>query len=125
MKAAHKNKVKKIVITGSVSSIAYGHAPNKTWFDEDDWSVLETCDAYSKSKTLAEKAAWDYVNNLPEAEKFDIVMLCPSHILGPNLNSAWFSSGELVKGMMLGYLPMLPKVNFPVVDVRNVAEAHV
>ena len=50
--------------------------------------MAEECDAYSKSKTLAEKAAWDYVDNLPEDEKFAVATVNPGFVTGPNLNAA-------------------------------------
>ena len=82
------------------------------------------CQAYSKSKTLAEKAAWDFMSNLPEEERIPIVTINPGFILGPNLNAAGFSSGDVVKKILLGKFPGMPKVQFATVDVRDCATAH-
>ena len=79
---------------------------------------------YYKSKTLAEKAAWDYQANLPEAERFEIVTMCPGFIMGPSICSGdGFSEGWLKK-MLDGSFPKVPRTNFSFVDVRDVALAH-
>ena len=70
---------------------------------------------------LAEKAAWDFVESLPEDEKFAVITVNPGFIVGPNLNAAQFSSGDVIRDMMTGKIPMLPKIKMPTVDVRNVA----
>jgi len=57
-------------------------------FSGDDWSIVDALDPYSKSKTLAEKAAWDFVKNLPDGEKFELATVNPGLIVGPNLNTA-------------------------------------
>ena len=67
LKAAYKHKVKRVVITSSLSAIMMKNPENvKDKFDENDWSDLEACSAYDKSKTLAERAAWEYLYSLPE-----------------------------------------------------------
>ena len=77
-----------------------------------------------KSKTLAEKAAWDFVATLDKGDKFELVTINPGFIVGPNLNSAHFSSGDMIKQIMMGEMPGLPKIQMPVVDVRDCATAH-
>src|SRR4051794_3526943 len=81
MRAALKHKVKRVVITSSVMSIMVGQG-DKTC-TEDDWSILTECHAYEKSKTMAEKAAWDFISGLPKHEKFELVTINPSMLLGP------------------------------------------
>ena len=62
MRAAHKYKVKRVVVTSSVASIMVQLQINaKASYNEDNWSDLQACKAYDKSKTLAEKAAWDFL----------------------------------------------------------------
>ena len=86
MKAAHKNKVKRVVFTSSLSAIMMKNPENlKDVLDENDWSDLEACSAYDKSKTMAEKAAWEYFYSLPEEERFEMVSINPVFILGPSL----------------------------------------
>lgn len=85
LKGARRHGAKRVVITSSVVSIHCTRDPYKKCFDELDWSDLSVANAYEKSKTLAEKAAWDYVKQLPENEKFELVAINPGFILGPNL----------------------------------------
>ncbi len=76
MKAAHKNKVKKVVITSSIAAIVGGNDDSDKVFTEEDWTDLteEGMATYFKSKTLAEKAAWDFVANLPHEERIPLVI---------------------------------------------------
>jgi nucleoside-diphosphate-sugar epimerase len=86
LRAAHKHKVKRVVITSSLSAIVMKNPENlKDRYNEEDWSDLEACSAYDKSKTLAEKAAWNFVYSLPEEERFEFVSINPVFILGPAL----------------------------------------
>ena len=73
---------------------------------------------------LAERAAWDFVADLPPQEKIELATINPGFILGPNLNEATFTSGDFLKGVLLGTQPGLPRVHMPMVDVREVADAH-
>ena len=94
MRAAHQHKVKRVVITSSVASIMYKAPANvKESYNEEDWSDLEICKAYEKSKTLAEKSAWDFLHALPPSEQFELVTINPSLILGPSLVQTDFTSG--------------------------------
>ena len=85
---------------------------------------MPTCSAYSKSKTLAEQAAWDFLKNLPENEKFALSTINPGLIVGPNLNTAKFTSGDIIKKVMMGEFPGMPRVIMSCVEVRDVARAH-
>lgn len=125
MRAAHKHKVKRVVITSSVASIIVNksHTGDHV-FTESDWSDPKACGAYEKSKTMAEKAAWDFLDSLPESERPELVTINPSLILGPNLVTGDFTSGEIIKKIMLSKLPGMPVIQFPIVDVREVAMAH-
>lgn len=73
---------------------------------------------------MAEKAAWDYIAALPDGEKFELAVINPGFIIGPNLNSAHFSSGDVIKNFMLGGFPMVPQMSMPMIDVRDCAVAH-
>jgi nucleoside-diphosphate-sugar epimerase len=88
---------------------------------EDDWSEPEFCKAYEKSKTLAEKAAWEYLHGLPQEEKFELVTINPVLILGPSLVNTDFTSGLIIKKLMDGKYPGMPKIMMPIVDVRDCA----
>ena len=68
----------------------------KEIYTEDDWTDVTAVGAYEKSKTLAEKAAWEFVHSLPEAERFELVTINPVLIMGPSLIPGDFSSGAVV-----------------------------
>jgi nucleoside-diphosphate-sugar epimerase len=124
LRAAHKHKIKRVVVTSSLSSIVMKNANNvKDIYDENDWSDLEACSAYDKSKTMAERAAWDYLFSLPEEERFELVCINPVFILGPALVPPE-SSTLAVKHLMEGKFPFLPKVMLVLVDIRECAMAH-
>jgi nucleoside-diphosphate-sugar epimerase len=80
-----------VVITSSIAAICHGHDPKYPVYNETHWSDLEFLQekgleylgGYCLSKTLAEKAAWDYQKELPEAERFEIVCINPCLVVGP------------------------------------------
>lgn len=80
--------------------------------------------AYSLSKLLAEKAAWDYQKSLPEGERFELTTVNPGLVLGEALVGKGFASGEVITDIMVGKNPGQPRVMFPTVDVKEVAQAH-
>jgi nucleoside-diphosphate-sugar epimerase len=125
LRAAHKHKVKRVVITSSGLTV-YTRKPEnqKELYNEEDWSDIEVCGPYEKSKIMAERAAWDFLDSLPEAERFELTVIIPTLILGPPLVEGDFYSGFHLKNMLLGLWPGVPKVMMAVVDVRNVAHAH-
>lgn len=124
LRAAHKFRVKRVVFTSSLSAVVMKNQENlKDVYDERDWSDLEACSAYDKSKTLAEKAAWDYLYSLPEEERFEFVSINPVFILGPALVPS-DSSPTAIKMIMQGKIPFVPKVMLVLVDVRECALAH-
>eukprot|EP00347_Sterkiella_histriomuscorum_P002260 403368849 len=125
VRAAHKNRVKRVVITSSVAAIMMQtEKTSKEQYTEEDWSNLEGIQPYEKSKTLAERAAWDFVNGLPDDEKFELVTINPSLILGPAIVQSDFTSGQVIRKLLNGDFPGVPRINFPLVDVRDVALAH-
>jgi len=126
MRAAKEFGVKRVVITSSIAAI-YPQKPenSKEAYTEKDWADLTVASAYEKSKAMAEKAAWDFVAALPENERFEVVTINPSMIMGPALIMGDFTSGIMAKKIMDAAFPGMPKIYMSVVDVRNVAEAHV
>lgn len=123
--AATRGGVKRVVLTSSIAAVAYGHRDNsERAFTEDDWSVVENCDPYQKSKTLAERFAWDYVRALPADQRFELAVINPGFVLGPLLDADVQTSSELVKRMLRRELPGCPQLGFAVVDVRDVALMH-
>ena len=132
VKACKTHGVKRCVITGSCVSIRYGYAkddperPSDNVFDERHWTKTQTAGLhpYITSKTLAEKAAWDYQASLPEAEKFELITILPSAILGPVITSGDSTSEFLVKGVMNSANPELEKKFLGMNDVRDCALCH-
>jgi len=124
MSACAKAKIEKLVLTSSVAAIQVGHVA-KIDFDESDWSITENCPPYPKSKTLAERAAWDFIGRLPEQHKFSLTVLNPALVTGPMLSDDIGTSNELIFQMISGGMPACPRLHMGVIDVRDVAKAHV
>ncbi len=117
--------VSRFVQTSSSAAIAYGHPAAKTDFDERDWTNLDTPGVapYAKSKTVAERAARDWVAaNAPELE---FCSINPVAVFGPVTSDDLSTSVEIVKRMIEGAVPMIPQLGIGVVDVRDVARLHV
>lgn len=121
--------MKRISITSSVMAIIgvdWDQAPDV--FTENHWSIPDQQPtAYGKSKTLAERAAWAFVNAMPEDERIELTTVCPSLIIGPTKVAKGFASGKIMDLFMNGTLPggRLPQIMAGLVDVREVATAHV
>lgn len=124
LRAARAAGVRRVVITSSVAAIGYGHPPRDKPFDEADWTNLEGADVqpYPKSKTLAERAAWDFVAR--EGNGLELSVINPAGIFGPALGPDFSGSIEIVKSLLDGAMPAVPRVYFGVVDVRDVADLH-
>jgi len=124
LKAARDAGVRRVVMTSSVAAIAYGHGPGEHHFTERDWTRLETpgIPAYVQSKTIAERAARDWVAR--EGGGLEFCTVNPSVVLGPVASADYSASVFLVQSLLQGKLPALPRIGFGVVDVRDVAELH-
>lgn len=120
--AKNASKIKKVVLTSSMAAIAYGH--NKQLCTPEDWTdTTQNVGAYVKSKTIAEKAAWDFINN---ENSFSMTTINPGMVFGPVLSDDIDgASAELLSKMINGKFPALPDAYFTVVDVRDVAKLHV
>ncbi len=121
LRAAHRAGVKRVVLTSSFASIGYGRMLKRP-YDERDWTdpAAPGLAAYPKSKTLAEKAAWDFVDR--EGQGLELSVVNPVGIFGPLLGPDLSASILLVKTMLEGRLWALPRLMFGVVDVRDVAD---
>ena len=123
LRAARDAGVRRVVLTSSFAAIGYGHPPRPTPFDETAWTdTTAPVSAYVKSKTLAERAAWDFVS--AEGGGMELTAVNPVAILGPVLGRDYASSILLVRRMLDGEVPALPRVLFGIVDVRDVADLH-
>ena len=122
LKFAKKHSVKKVVLTSSVAAISSGHT--KKQFSEEDWSkVDQPIPAYPKSKALAEKKAWDLINNSNKKTKLTVIN--PAGVIGPSLTSEVSSTQLIISGLVNGKIPINLPIHIGYVDVRDVALAHV
>lgn len=117
--------VTRFVQTSSVAAIAYGHGDRTGSYTEADWSDATdpSVNAYARSKTIAERAARDWV--AAEGGGLEFVSVNPSAVLGPVLSADYSTSIEFVKRLMDGSVPGFPRLGFAVVDVRDLADLHV
>ncbi|KAL8595902.1 hypothetical protein ACOMHN_018214 [Nucella lapillus] len=117
--------VKRVVLTSSCVAVNWSNTPTDKVHTEEDWSDTEALDAYAKSKTLAEKAAWDFIKELPDEDKIELAVINPAYVMGPVLHGSQCTSMEIIKRLLERSMPACPKLNFAVVDVRDVAAAHI
>jgi dihydroflavonol-4-reductase len=112
-------------MTSSFAAIGYGVPPRDQPFTEEDWSNPDGdgVSAYAKSKTLAERAAWDFIAG--EGSGLELAVVNPVGVMGPVLGADFSTSIQLVKRLLDGAMPGLPRVAFGIVDVRDVADLHV
>lgn len=116
--------VRRFVMTSSMAAIAYGHE-GRSRFTEADWTDVNAREIYPyvKSKTIAERAARDWV--AAEGGALEFCTVNPSAVLGPVWGDDFSASIEVVKKMLEGALPGYPRLGFGIVDVRDVADLHV
>lgn len=117
--------VTRLVMTSSVAAIFYGRTGDKDNFTEADWTNVAAGDvsAYAKSKTIAERAARDWI--AAEGGSLEFVTVNPGLVLGPLLGTDFSPSLEAVKRVLEGAYPALPDLGFNLVDVRDVADLHI
>ncbi|HWZ57368.1 MAG TPA: aldehyde reductase [Gemmatimonadaceae bacterium] len=123
--AARDAGVRRVVLTSSFAAIGYGHPPQRAPFTEADWTDLTApgLNAYAKSKTLAERAAWDFIAR--EGGAMELSVINPVGVFGPTPAPDRSSSIGLVKRILDGAMPFAPRLYFGVVDVRDVADLHI
>lgn len=121
LKAAAAAGVTRVVLTSSTVAVLNEAKPD-TLQDEADWCDvhLPSTTAYAKSKTLAERAAWE----IAKARGLKLTTINPGLVVGPSLDEHYGSSLGLVERILRGKDPMMPPFGFPMVDVRDVAEMH-
>jgi len=123
--AARSAGVGRVVLTSSVVAVVYRNPmPDRALMTEADWSDPESpaCHAYAKSKTLAERAAWDFVRDHPEIA---LTVINPGFVMGPPLDDDFATSMDFVKRVLRGKDPFVPRLKVDIVDVRDIAEMHV
>jgi nucleoside-diphosphate-sugar epimerase len=116
LRASRDAGVKRVVLTSSFAAIGYGQKQQEKPFDETNWTDLngEDVHPYAKSKTLAERAAWDFVARVN-----------PVAVFGPALGADYSTSILLVQRLMDGAVPGCPRLYFGIVDVRDIADLHI
>ena len=125
LRASRDAGVKRVVLTSSFAAIGYGHKQQDAPFDETNWTDLRGDDltAYVKSKTIAERAAWDFITT--DGGGLELSVVNPVAVFGPILGPDYSTSVLLVQRLMDGAMPGLPKLYFGAVDVRDVADLHI
>jgi dihydroflavonol-4-reductase len=122
LRAAAEVGVRRIVMTSSFAAIGYSAKPSGGPYDETDWTDPSAPNSpYVKSKTLAERDAWDFA----AANDIELTVINPVGIFGPVLGTDLATSVLIVKGLLQGTPPVLPLASFAMVDVRDVAALHV
>ena len=124
LNAAHQAGIKRVVLTSSVAAISgSGTDTIEARFDENDWTDMQQpgLSAYAKSKTLAEQAAWEFV----EDKEIALTTINPSFVFGPALDDDFGASLSVIERIVKGRDPMLPRISFSIVDVRDVAQLHI
>jgi nucleoside-diphosphate-sugar epimerase len=124
LRAARDAGARRVVLTSSFAAIGYTPKASAE-FTEDDWTDpdMPGLQPYPRSKTIAERAAWDFART--EGAGTELVVINPTFILGPPLTSATGSSLYLIKAMFGGTMSVAPRHRFGIADVRDVADLHV
>jgi dihydroflavonol-4-reductase len=127
LEAAKKSGVKRVVLTSSMVSMLE-NADKSINIDYNSWTNVKAknISAYAKSKTLAERSAWDFIKNQNEENPMQLSVVNPGPVFGPTLSgNLEGASMGMFKNMILGKMPMVPKSSINMSDVRDVAKIHV
>ena len=123
LNAANINNIKKIILTSSMATVAYGHKAGIC--SSNDWTdISKNVGAYARSKTIAERAAWEFLKD--RNVSFSLTTIHPGMVFGPLIsNELRGASVKLIANMIGGKFPALPEIFFTTVDVRDIAKLHV
>ncbi len=124
LRAARDAGARRVVLTSSFAAVGYSPKPGAE-YTEADWTDpdMPGLAAYPRSKTIAERAAWDFIER--EGGETELVVVNPTFILGPTLTAQARSSLQLTKAMLDGTMPVVRRQFFGVADVRDVADLHI
>lgn len=125
LRASRAAFVQRVVVTSSFAAIGYGYPEKSRVFTEADWTRLDNgipVLPYQKSKTLAERAAWDFIAR--EGGGLELAVINPVGILGPLLGNTPGTSASSIQKLLQG-MPGVPNISFGIVDVRDVADLHI
>ena len=127
IKSAKKAGIKRVVLTSSIVSMLED-ADKSINIDSKSWTNInaKNVSAYAKSKTLAEKSAWDFVNAQNKDNQMELTVINPGPVFGPTLSGNFEgASMGMFKQMMIGKMPMMPQASINMSDVRDIAKIHV
>jgi dihydroflavonol-4-reductase len=124
LRAARDAGIRRVVLTSSFAAVGYGHGTLDREFTEEDWTNLDGrgVTAYVKSKVLAERAAWDFINR--EGRQTELTVINPVATFGPVFSDDLSSSIVPILTLILTRGHQMANVSFPVADVRDVADVH-
>jgi nucleoside-diphosphate-sugar epimerase len=123
LRAARGARVQRVVVTSSFAAIGYGHPQTDRAFTEEDWTdTTAPIDPYIKSKAVAERAAWEFVER--EGNGLELAVVNPVGIFGPVVGVDYSSSIGMISQLFTGAVPGTPRLYFAVVDVRDTADLH-
>jgi len=124
LRAAARARVKRVVYLSSIVAIFSGRENEDRVFDGQDWPNLDRpVGPYERSKTLAERAAWDFIRGPENESGLELSALNPPFVYGPPLDGHYFTSSELLRTLLRHEVPGVARVKIPIVDVRDLAAA--
>jgi nucleoside-diphosphate-sugar epimerase len=125
LRAAGDAGVRRVVLTSAFHAVGFGHGHIDHVFTEHDWTPLNGpgVDVYGRSKILAEKAAWDFVAR--RGDGLELATILPVAVMGPVMGNDVSGANHIVQNSLNGHMPGYPNMFVPIVDVRDVAAAHV
>lgn len=125
LKAARDAGVEKVVVTSNFGAVGYSHTDAHKLITEESWTNPDQkgLSAYIKSKVLAERAAWDFIQR--EGGKLQLTVINPVGIFGPSLSEKLSSGFALLKNILDGSMKAIPKMELAIVDVRDLADLHI
>ena len=115
LRAARDAGVKRVVLTSAFHAVSWGHPHSDHTFTENDWTILDGpgVDAYGKSKTLAERAAWDFM--AAEGGALELTTMLPVAVMGPVMGKDISGSNHLIQRMLDGAMPAFPNLFIPII----------
>ena len=125
LNAALAGGVERVVLTSSVAAIRGANASSAAApLTEADWTEGDSValTPYTRSKAIAERSAWERVREAGAEKR--LVTICPGAIIGPTLSDDLSFSLQAIERLLNG-MPVMPKLGFTFVDVRDVAELHI
>ena len=127
LEAAKRAGVKRVVLTSSIVAMLE-NADKSININSKSWTNVNArnVSAYAKSKTLAEKFAWDFIHNQNGDSSLELVVINPGPVFGPTLSGDLTgTSMNMFNKMISGKMPLVPQASLNISDVRDVAKIHV